>query len=383
MEFKLDDLRGQGLEAAAQHYEEHGYFVVTGVEDAVTAHFRPLLAEKLDTSLAGLDELFDPDSEPVMLPVEVRQRLSRVESTPELVRGLLTSLEPVFKRLLGPIAHVSSTFHAQFKSGEVPAVDHGGYKGDGYLEVQGQYLLHQDFTGAGIPTSPSALTLWVGQNSCPDWNLRLYPGSHRHGLLCNQWLSLDDPRLAFLGAPIDIQAKRGNAVIFNALLLHSSSNPGPRRRVSCDIRFFPLCGFLPTDPHVLGTSPMADLRDALARPGGVTLRAPVLEDLAFLGQGALEEGVPPCSILNWANYLQTYLGGDPAAALPHMERFVNTAHGVDQPEAYTSKFHLREVHLSGISRLRAALQSLDATGSDLQALDRRVASMAGQRATLA
>jgi hypothetical protein len=382
MEFTLDDLLGQGLEAAAQQYEEHGYFIITGVDDAVTAQFRPLLAEQLETTVAGLDDLFDPDSEPVVLPVDVRQRLSRVESTPELARGLLTSLEPVFKRLLGPIAHVSSTFHAQFKSGAVPAVDHGGYKG-GYLEVQGQYLLHQDFTGAGIPTSPSALTLWVGQNSCPDWNLRLYPGSHRHGLLCNQWLSLEDPRLAFLGTPVDIQATRGNAVIFNALLLHSSSNPGPRRRVSCDIRFFPLCGFLPTDPYVLGTSPMTDLRDGLARADGATLRAPVLEDLAFLGQGSIERGVPRYSILNWANYLQTYLGGDPTTALPHMERFVNAVQGVDSAEAYTSKFHLRDVHLSGISRLRQVLGNLDATASDLEILDRHIAVLAGQRATLA
>lgn len=382
MEFTLNDLKGERLEEAARHFDEHGYFIVSGVGDAVTALFRPLLAERLGTTVRALDELFDPDSPPALLPVEVRQRLSRVDSTPELARGLLSALEPVFKRLLGPLVHVSSTFHAQFKSGVVPAVDHGGYKNE-YLEVQGQYLLHQDFTGAGIPTSPSAITLWVGQNSCPDWNLRLYRGSHRHGLLCNQWLALDDPRLEFLGTPIDIQATRGSAVIFNALLLHSSSNPGPRRRVSCDIRFFPLCGFLPTVAHALGTSPMHDLRGALARADGDTLRAPVLEDLAFLGQGAPQAGVPPYSILNWANYLHTYLTGHPDAAVHHMERFVNSTHGADSAEAYTSKFHMRQVHIAGLTRLREALARLDATSSDLAAFDRQIERVAAQPATLA
>jgi hypothetical protein len=360
MEFTLKDLNGEKLDEAARHFDEHGYFIVSGVGDAVTALFRPLLADRLGTTVAALDELFDPDSPPALLPVKVRQRLSRVDSTPELARGLLSALEPVFKRLLGPLVHVSSTFHAQFKSGVVPAVDHGGYKNE-YLEVQGQYLLHQDFTGAGIPTSPSAVTLWVGQNSCPDWNLRLYRGSHRHGLLCNQWLPLDDPRLEFLGTPIDIQARRGSAVIFNALLLHSSSNPGPRRRVSCDIRFFPLCGFLPTATHVLGTSPIHDLR----------------------GQGVPQTGVPPYSILNWANYLHTYLTGHPDAAVQHMERFVNSTHGVDSPEAYTSKFHMRQVHVTVLTRLRDALAQLDATGSDLAAFDRQIERVTAQAATLA
>ena len=140
----------------------------------------------------------------------------------------------MFRRLFGPLVHVSSNYHAQVKGGDVLRVDRGGGVGE-YREVQGQYLIHQDFTGARIPTSPSQLTLWVAQNSSPDWTLRMYPGSHRNGLLNNQWVSLDDPWLAQFGTPVDVTAEEGLAVIFNSLLLHASSNPGPRRRVSCDI----------------------------------------------------------------------------------------------------------------------------------------------------
>jgi hypothetical protein len=50
------------------------------------------------------------------------------------------------------------------------------------MEVHGAYLLHQDFTGAPIPTVPSGLTMWVGQNDCPNWTLRLYPGSNLEDL---------------------------------------------------------------------------------------------------------------------------------------------------------------------------------------------------------
>ena len=101
------------------------------------------------------------------------------------------------------------------------------------------------------PTSPSAVTLWVSMNSCPDWTVRFYPASHRQGLLCNDFLELDDQRLAALEKPIEVHAKIGTGVLFNALMLHGTGNPGSQRRVSCDIRFFPLCAFLPSTVHFL------------------------------------------------------------------------------------------------------------------------------------
>ena len=62
------------------------------------------------------------------------------------------------------LAHVSSTFHGQCKGQNSDETYGGGYTGDS-KEVSAPYLLHQDFTGANIPTSPSALTLWAGVNS--------------------------------------------------------------------------------------------------------------------------------------------------------------------------------------------------------------------------
>jgi hypothetical protein len=366
MRFHLRDMNGPALDAAARHFDEHGYFMLEGVGESVTRHFRPLLAEMMGTSRADLKQILDPNSAPITLPQEVRQRLSRISTTPELRDALFSAISPVLTRIVGPLVHISSSFHGQFKGGEQKAVDHGGYKQD-FLEVQGQYLLHQDFTGANIPTSPCAITLWVPQNSCPDFNLRLYPGSHRVGLITEQWLKLDDPKLEWLGAPIDIVAEEGTAVIFNSLLLHSSSNPGMRRRVSCDIRFFPLCGFLPSEVHVLGSAPMAYIRRRLAEETGETLRAPLLEDLAFLGEGRVEP-VRPLSIVNWANYLALLTQGDPDKALSHFERFVNTERGWDAPEKYTSKYHDRQIHRDTLSTARRKIAAAE-PGVALNAVD--------------
>lgn len=380
MRFQLSDLAGATLEAAARHYEEHGFFIVEGVDEAITRHFKPLVAERLQVSAPVLETMLDPESPPVILPVETRQRLSRITSTPELAAALLENLEAVFTRLLGGFVHVSTTFHGQFKGGEVKPVDHGGYDPNAqYLEVQGQYLIHQDFAGAAIPTSPSGLTLWVPLNSCPDWNLRIYPGSHRDGLLCHEWLKLDDPRLAAFGEPLDLPATADTCVIFNSLALHSSSNPGPHRRVSCDIRFFPLTAFLPSQVHLLGRDPLGTLREGLARADGPTLKAPHLETAAFLGHMTAPVSCPPYSIVNWANYLAVLLSGRPDDALPHLARFVNTERGVDTVDTYAAKFHNREVHRETLSVLLAALRAMAPDAPEVASLERRVhgASAAG------
>lgn len=367
MRFHLRELTGDRLEAAARHYEERGFIVVEGLKDAVTSLFRPVLAEKLGLSAAELPTFLDANSAPVVLPIETRERLSRIDTTGELADGMYAALSPILRRLLGPVVHISSNYHAQVKGGDVLAVDRGGGLQE-YREVQGQYLIHQDFTGARIPTSPSQLTVWVAQNSSPDWNLRLYPGSHRHGLLNNQWVSLEDPWLEQFGTPIDVPAEEGIAIVFNSLLLHASSNPGPRRRVSCDIRFFPLCGFLPSLPRVLGERPAEWLRTAESMSHGPTLTAPIRETLAFLGEDVLDESVPPHSILNWANYLHRYLRGE-ANAAAEMVRFVNTDRGLDTPEIYTSKFHNQPIHREPIERAREQLAAATPGGSGFANVD--------------
>jgi hypothetical protein len=370
MRFDLKDLSPATLERMAALYHERGYFVLDGIEEAITRHFQPIIAEMIGASEAEMRSVLDPNSPPVVLPPEVRQRLSRIDTTPELARAIFTALAPVFVRLIGPLVHISSNFHGQFKGGDAKPVDHGGYDPNAkYLEVQGQYLIHQDFSGAAIPTSPCGLTLWVALNSCPDWNLRVIPGSHRHGLLCQQWLKLEDSRLGAFEEPVDIQARTGSAVIFNSLLLHSSSNPGFKRRISCDIRFFPLCGFLPSQVNVLSERPMETIRRGLTRADGDTLRAPLLESLAFMGQDVFDGAVPEHSVLNWANYLDVLLHGDSAAALPHMVRMVNRELGVDGPEAYTGKFHDKPVHAAILRQLRDKVARLEPEAPELAGLD--------------
>lgn len=365
------------LEDAARHYEEHGFFMVEGVGDAVTRHYKPLVADRLQVSVAELEGLLDPNSPPTILPLETRQRMSRIDTTPDLAQTLLTNLEPVLMRLVGGLLHVSSNFHGQFKGGDVKPVDHGGYDPNAqYLEVQGQYLIHQDFSGAALPTSPCGVTLWTPLNSCPDWNLRIYPGTHRHGLLCHEWMKLEDPRLAAFGVtPVDVVAEAGTCVIFNSLLLHSSSNPGYRRRVSCDLRFFPLTAFLPSQVRLLGPDPLATLRAGLARNDGPTLKAPHLEAAAFLGLVTTPTDCPPYSILNWANYVTVLLNEGPEAALPHMARFVNLEQGIDPGvEIYSGKFHDRQRHRATLATLLAALEARSPSAPEVGRLAARLAA---------
>lgn len=355
MSFHLTTFLPDDLEAAARAYDVDGYVVVDGLGDSVTSYFRPHIARAIGIDEDRLDAFFDPNSEPVVLAPEVRQRLSRVDTSTGLADSLFAALHPVVERFLGPVVHISSNYHVQVKGGDQPAVDHGGGLNE-YREVQGQYLIHQDFTGARIPTSPSQLTVWVAQNDCPDWTLRLYPGSHRLGMLNHEWVALDDPWLAPFGPFVDLQARRGRAIIFNSLLLHATSNPGRRRRVSCDIRFFPLCGFLPSSPRVLGSDPATRLAQGRNDQAGVLLQAPVRETLAYLGASIFDPDVPLHSISNWANYLERYLRDD-STAVAHMVRFVNQSLGRDTPDVYLNKFHNQPIHVEPLVHAMDGIRS--------------------------
>jgi hypothetical protein len=262
----------------------------------------------------------------------------------------------------------------------VKAVDHGGYLAEtDYMEVHGRYLLHQDFAGARLPTSPSAVTLWVGLNASPDWALRLYPGTHRLGLLCHTWLDLDDARLGAFGSPVELTAQPGRAVLFNALLLHGTGAPGPGRRVSCDLRFFPLCGFLPSSVHGLVPDPLAEVTRRLSHRVDASLDAPLLEQAAFLGRGGPVEDSPPYSVLNWINYLRVLVGGNPDAARPHLERFVNESRGVDPASVFVGKFHGHPLVEETLRSARACIER-DASTADLARLDAVIARAGGVRA---
>lgn len=377
-EFPLAELRADAAarREAASLYAEQGFVVVNGLEEGLTPLFRRTLAERIRADDPEMDAFLDPDGPPVTLPFEVRQRLSQVPSSPEFSRSLLAEIGPVVRELVGPLVHVSSTFHTQYKSPGIAPVDHGGNRED-YLEMQGQYLLHQDFTGARLPTSPSALTLWIAQNSTPDWNLRIYPGSHRQGLICNQWLRMDDPRVAALGEPFEMRARLGSAVLFNALCLHGTCNPGPTRRVSCDVRFFPLCGFLPSRVHHLAERAVETLR-AGATAVLPTLRAPLLESLAYLGQPVWEDDVPRLSVLNWTNYLHQYLRGDAERALACMLRFTNEGLEIDDADAYTAKYHGHPLHPDTLRQVRSEIAAREPGVPELAGLDELVARLAAE-----
>lgn len=375
MPLDLSRIDAPALKRAAREYDEQGFLLLSGVDD-VSHRMASELAGRIGADETTLDSMLDPEKA-VVFPQEIRQRLSKVDTSRELAVWLLHRLEDLLGEMLGPFVHVSSDFHGQFKGGGALQVDHGGYKPEtSFMEVHGGYLLHQDFAGATIPTSPSAMTLWVALNTCPDWNLRLYPASHRQGILCSEFLALDDPRLASLEKPVDIQAARGTGVVFNAMLLHGTSNPGPRRRVSCDIRFFPLCGFLPSEVHMLGDDPLRRLNERLSEETAATLRAPLLEDRIFLGGEIERETVPERSVLNWVSYLDGLAHGRRDEALPHLERLANQGFDPSAPATYAAKFHNRPVSSKTLGAVRDRLSSVTPHAPELAELDRLLTRLA-------
>ena len=375
MPLDISRIDAAALTSAAREYDERGFLLLSGVED-ISDRLASELAGQLGADETTLDSMLDPER-PVVFPPDVRQRLSKVDTSRELAVWLLHRLGNLLGQLLGPFVHVSSSFHGQFKGGGTIEVDHGGYKpGTNFMEVHGAYLLHQDFGGATIPTSPSAMTLWVPLNTCADWNLRVYPATHRHGLLSSEWLALDDARLSSLEKPVDVQAAKGTAVVFNAMLLHGTSNPGPRRRVSCDIRFFPLCGFLPSEVHMLGDDPLGRLSERLAEATGATLRAPLLEDRIFLGGEVPKEAVPSRSVLNWVNYIDGLTRGRADEALPHLKRLANADFDATSPDTYAGKFHNRPVSITTLRAVRDRLSAITPDAPELAELDRLLIRLA-------
>jgi hypothetical protein len=351
--FDISRLDSAMLTDLGHHYEEEGYCVLDGLNELVTGRFYPVLAETIGVTHSRLAELLEPRSSEGALPQEFRRKLSRIATAPQLANDLLHALKPVLKHLLGPLVHVSTNFHAQFKSKVTGRVGYGGYDSQSqFMEVHGAYQLHQDFTGASLPTSPSGLTLWAGLNKCSEWPIRLYPRSHKLGLLCQQFVPLDHERLAQLSTPVDIQAEPGTAVIFNALVLHGTGEGNELRRVSADIRFFPSCGYLPTRTHALTDSPCTFIQESLAQAPGPTRRAPLLENLALAGNRSKLGNAPRFSILNWANYLDEACNGQADRAVFHLERFANTEVGMDAPEVYVSKFHGRPMEPETLQRIR-------------------------------
>ena len=133
---------------------------------------------------------------------------------------------------------------------------------------------------------------------------------------------------------------------------NDAGEAGELRRVSCDIRFFPGCAFLPTEVHSLTENPRAFIEERLDQNPGPTRRAPLMEDLVLSGAHSATVDAPPFSILNWSNYLRELYNGNPDRAASHLERFTNAETGVDGPEAYLAKFHGSPMHRETLRRIQ-------------------------------
>ena len=361
--FDLASLEGAALDDFARHYEAEGYCILSGLQHQVTNLYPPILMRSTGLSRMELERMLDPHATELVLPVELRQKLSRVSTPGDLADNLVSNLRPMLARLLGPIVHISRDFHAQFKCGATGRVGYGGYDSQqSFMEVHGAYQLHQDFTGTSIPTSPAALILWTGLNDCRDWPVRIYPRSHRLGLLCRQFVSVEHPSLSRFGEPLEIYAQPGSGIVFNSLLLHGTGSAGPGRRVSCDIRFFPSCPYLHSVPRSLVESPAAFIEERLAREAGETLRAPLLENQSIAGCVGDDVKAAPHSILNWANYLNGVFNGDPDRAVSHLTRFANSEIGLDSPDTYIEQFHRRPMQPATLERIRELIGARNVAG---------------------
>lgn len=356
-ELSLRDLSVANLEKAAAFYAQNGYLEITDTDHDLLPTVERVLDEELKSVGLELDSILDGTTPLFEFSQDQRKSLSQIDTTASLQSQLVTLLEPILLYLLGPLVHVSSNFHAQFKGAdlEAPAVDHGGYPSDStYLEPFGQYLLHQDFTGARLPTSPGGMTLWVPSTTGENWGLRVYPGSHRLGILCHDWIDLDDDRLDFLGEPIDILPRRGRALLFHSLILHSSVAPGPDRRVSSDIRFFPLCAYLPSKIWVLGDDPEAQF-DNLDQQDEI-LAASRYEALVYLGRDTGLEEIADCSVLNWASYVEAVKKGEDDRAIQSLKRFTNLGLTGESHQTYVDKYHEYPMNMDTLKRAQFAIR---------------------------
>jgi hypothetical protein len=332
-------------------YADNGYIRLCGVDDLVV-DFKKEIAQLFDVSVENLGDLLDSGKIIEFFNQNKRKQISKIKTTKEFQAKILNKLSPFLTQLIGPIVHTSSTFHGQFKWGNSLPVDHGGYgENSEYLEVHGRYLLHQDFTGATIPTSPSGVTLWIPLNKCSDWNLRLYPKSHRLGLLCNHWLQLDDPNLEKLEPPVDIQAEPGEAILFNALLLHGTSNPGPTHRISCDIRFFPLCGYLPSEPDILNDNPQEFILEQKRLTTQDTLLAPLLETETFLGKDIALIEPERFSALHWVLYEKASLENNRAMAGKALQMMTNQSLTQETHLDYLRKYFDKPIYTDALIKL--------------------------------
>src|SRR5207237_10929992 len=122
--------------------------------------------------------------------------------------------------------------------------------------------------------------------------------------LANRWLRPDEAGVERLGDSVEVFAREGHVLLFNFLVLHGTTRPGPATRISCDARFFPFCGILDSEATALTPQPLEWIRTRLKERLGDTLDGPLYETLAYLGEPIDWPRLGPQSVLNWARFIE-------------------------------------------------------------------------------
>lgn len=326
--------RSENFNAILDHYHCHGFVLLTEVDQRIANAYRQMLAEVIGVSRGELEAAGAKGG--LELTPDARARLARPQTTGDLQELMLSVLGNFLAMMLGPFVHISQTFHPQVK-GRPRKHILSGYSGDG-LEVEAPYGFHQDFTAGRITTSPSAVVCWIPLNDCDENCLRLYPGSHSLGFLTNRWLPYDVTGIDRIGPYVDIEARAGETLFFNFLLLHGTSRPGPTLRMSCDVRFFPFCGLLDSPVKVLRTEPVRWIGERLSTVSDDTLVAPLRETLAYLGQDLPWPALRPHSPLHWARFVEGCLRNDAGQKADAISHLANADVGFDPVADYLGRF---------------------------------------------
>ncbi len=123
MEFNLQHVDHDQLEAIATHYDEQGFVILKGVPDSVISSFKSVIVKTVGLSGQSAERFFAPDGHRELLPLETRKRLSKISTDPALATLLLNVFRPVLAPLMGPLVQVSNDFHCQAKGAPDVEID--------------------------------------------------------------------------------------------------------------------------------------------------------------------------------------------------------------------------------------------------------------------
>jgi len=316
------------------HYEQFGFAILSGINGNIIDYFHRKIFEISGLTIKKIQE--SGTGARTLLTPEMRKQLARVPIQDDIRNTLFAEFRPLLLELIGPVVHASRDFHVQIKGGRESDYILQGYFEDN-KEVEAPYGFHQDFPAGRVTTTPSMVIVWIPLNTCDFAALQLYPKSHKEGLFCNRWIRPGSAGLERLGTVIDILPEVGNVLIFNAMLLHASQI-GPRKRVSCDLRFFPFCGVLDSAPSMIADEPLRYIQKRMDQVHGDTLKAPLWETMAYLGHPLPEKEAPKHSVLHWPRYLDRLIHSDQEGADHSLRMLVNEELGFEKQQTFLEKY---------------------------------------------